>query len=363
MHIQNLELQQFRCFRSLALSFDAPLILIEGKNGTGKTSILEALHYLCFLRSFRTATPAELTHLGEEGFFVKATFTTELPSHDSPETHDLSVGFTPAQRLVKLDGTMVTSYKQVMDAYRIITLTEDDIRLITGEPQYRRSFIDQAILLTDPAYYNLLRRLRSSVIQRIALLRQSWSDEHTYQVWTEQLWEISQQIVAKREEMLVILKKSMDSLIAQFLPDQLSITFSYQEKLALKDSAQQFCSTHKHLYDQERRMGRCLFGPQLDDIVIHFEHKKSRRFASRGQQKLIVTLLKVAQLMHLTQVKGPATILCDDFMTDFDDVRCSTLLQMLKSLESQVFLTFPQAKRADLDVFSGELIQRIRLTD
>ena len=72
VRITNLQIKNFRCFGSLDLAFDNPITLIEGINGTGKTSLLEALHYLCYLRSFRTHLPQELVQFGHDNFFIKA---------------------------------------------------------------------------------------------------------------------------------------------------------------------------------------------------------------------------------------------------------------------------------------------------
>jgi DNA replication and repair protein RecF len=95
------------------------------------------------------------------------------------------------------------------------------------------------------------------------------------------------------------------------------------------------------LYQQEQTFGRSLFGAHLDDIAIHFQNKGSKAFASRGQQKLIVFLLKIAQLQELVHLKGPSILLVDDFMADFDTDRIKALLILLESLKCQLILTSP----------------------
>ena len=81
VQLTRLQLKQFRCFEHTKLHFESNRVLIEGANGSGKTSLLEALHYLCYLRSFRTHIPQELVFTGAPSFFIKASFTSDSGGH------------------------------------------------------------------------------------------------------------------------------------------------------------------------------------------------------------------------------------------------------------------------------------------
>jgi DNA replication and repair protein RecF len=93
-------------------------------------------------------------------------------------------------------------------------------------------------------------------------------------------------------------------------------------------------------------MKHSLFGAHLDDFIIQFESKSARRLASRGQQKLIITLLKMAQVRHITRHKGPLLFLIDDFITDFDSATLQRLFPLLRDLECQLIITTPTAHNA-----------------
>src|SRR6185437_4207831 len=121
----------------------------------GKTSLLEALHYLCYLRSFRTYSPRDLLKFGQENFFVKISCIQQ-----NLDVCEVQVGFSGKKKLVKINQKTVSSYKELMDYYRIITLTEDDLFLINGAPERRRAYLDQAILLQEPTFLTPLRELR-----------------------------------------------------------------------------------------------------------------------------------------------------------------------------------------------------------
>jgi DNA replication and repair protein RecF len=335
VQLTKLKLQNFRCFKQKELALDAPIILIEGNNGSGKTSILEALHYLCYLRSFRTHLPRELINFDDDNFFIQAEF------FDNDATkNELSVGFQNKKRSVKFNQRAVTSYKELIDHFRIVTLCEDDLQLIKGAPDERRSFIDQFIFLHDPKIITALRTYRNILSNRNALLQQP-SAKDMYELWTKQLWEKTVEVQATRIEHLELLEKEMLDLCTEFFGSEYSIKLEYNQKKSSEKSLSSFLSEHEQLNHDEHRMRRSLFGAHLDDFAIIFQHKKSRTYASRGQQKLLVLLLKIAEIKILARLKGPSIFLLDDFMTDFDQPRLERFVNLLQSLDCQLIFTTP----------------------
>ncbi len=336
IQLSHIHLKHFRCFDQFDLDIDGPLVLLEGVNGVGKTSILEALHYACYLRSFRTHTTRELISFGKEGFFIQVVLHGE-----SQLTHTISVGFSHNKRLVKVDQQTVSSYKDLMTYYKVLSVTEDDLLIVQGGPQERRTLLDQFLLLTDSNYGQIMRAYRQLVNQRNALLYAAVCNMDTYAILTKQLWEKSREIQAVRQSLLADLQKEVNLLRNTYLANLPEITFSYRPKLKLGDSIEQFDFNNLNLYAQEKRYKRTLFGIHLDDILISFAGQPSRLFASRGQQKLIVILIKMAQLQILSNQGHPGIFLLDDFMTDFDQERASVLLEALKGLGTQLIFTSP----------------------
>src|SRR5579872_1217840 len=141
--IKRVVLKNFRCFKNYVLDLHERVILLEGANGVGKTSFLEALYYACYLRSFRSHSPKELVTFGQNGFFMQIEVANNLYNHEF--FHDIQIGFSQTKKLVKVDQKTISSYKELMRIYRVISLTEDDLELIKGSPQVRRTFMDQAL--------------------------------------------------------------------------------------------------------------------------------------------------------------------------------------------------------------------------
>jgi len=337
--LSHIHLKNFRCFTSFELDLEQSIVLFEGSNGIGKTSLLEALYYACYLRSFRTHSPKELVRFGNDGFFVNIQVTNNLM--DQELMHDIQVGFSHKRKLVKIDQKPIVSYKELMHMYRVVSLTEDDLTLIQGEPQARRTFMDHVLLLINPDYLVVLKSYRNILDQRNALLQQRSFNRVTYEILTKQLWEQSQMIQEARVEGVAKLNDSITELIARYFDNSFTITCRYKPKRNLHESLEDFTVAYPMLYDQELRFGRSLFGAHLDDLSIMFQSITAKDFASRGQQKLIVLLVKIAQAKQLAYAGSAALMLLDDFMTDFDPEKGRVLLNILMDLDLQLIFTSP----------------------
>lgn len=339
MRIAALELQNFRCFSTYQKQFAKPIIIIiSGSNGSGKTSLLEAIHYACYLRSFRTPFARELIAQEKQAFFLKLRLEQETGEHDNVE-----IGFSGNQRLVKINGKKITSYKDLTQVVRIITITEDDLMLVKGGPEQRRAFLDSAVPLMNHEYLSLLRQHKIVVAQRNALLStihsQSSSLSASYEVWTEQLWQLSRSLAQERVAFIEQLNKKIASL-AMLFPQDMQDTFELlyrQKNQSLYESWEHCLRSLPRLFEEERRMARSTWGAHLDDCLLFYKKKSLQRFASRGQQKLFVLLLKIAQC----QLDGKSILLLDDFMTDLDERVLAILVHLLESLHIQILITTP----------------------
>lgn len=321
MRVTSLSVKQFRCFDQLQLSFSGQLVLIDGVNGVGKTSLLEALHYACYLRSFRTHVPRELIQFGKSDFFIK------MAVQADQGIDEIQVGFSGVQRLVKHNSKSIQSFKELMDVYRVVTITEDGLLLIKGGPEVRRRFLDQSVLLFDPTVLSTMKRLSEVVHARNALLAAATIDMDVYAIWTSQLESLSAQLRTARTDLLERLSSRLQVLVDAHFPEY-RVSLTYEQK-------------HAASFEQERRFSRSLYGAHLDDVLIQFQDRRSKTYASRGQQKLVMFLVYIAYIQELLDRRGSVVVLLDDFMTDFDAQRVELLFELLRQLPVQLVITTP----------------------
>jgi len=359
--VSDLQVKEFRCFKDHTFTFSEPIVLIEGENGTGKTSLIEALHFLCYVRSFRTAFTQDLIAYDQAGFFISAT----LAHDDLKDT--IKIGVVGSQRSVKINDQTATSYKELLAYYRVITITEHDLALIQDGPTERRQFIDQIMSIQNPHWTAFLKKAIDLNTQRTRALYTNSCSPSLYESWTETLWQYTRMIQLKRIEYLTQLEEAMARLIqtGMFAPLNPVITLKYRPKLScLQDMYGTFVHENRGLQEQETRAGRALFGFQFDDIEIQLGGRHTRHYASRGQQKLILLLLRAAQLTLLEPSKGPTVIILDDFLTDLDDQRVRQLIGLLCSLGSQLIITSPRTNTLLRDILTqcGKSYQTINLS-
>lgn len=305
-------------------------MLIEGLNGSGKTSLLEAIHYLCYVRSFRTHIPHDLVTFGNETFFIAATL----------QNDEVTIGSTGTKRQIKINQKPITSYSQLRSVCRVVTVTQEDIDIVKSFPEKRRNFLDHALVLHNPEIAENMKNFRHILDTRNAFLLKEGSKEE-FDIWTEKLWESSQRIQHARRDFLSLLLEHAKKLENYFLPSQtFSITYSTKQEKSF-DLYSEFYEQSQRLFEKERHLRRSLFGAHLDDLEIIFNGKPARLFSSRGQQKLLTLFLKIAQVATLKSVHGSPIFLIDDFLSDFDN---ATLLRIIKTcllLQVQLIFTTP----------------------
>jgi len=345
--IQSISLKQFRCFQEQTFATNSRMVVVEGRNGSGKSSLLEALHYACYLRSFRTHLNRDLMQLGSDYFFIDVAF---QPAQLIAPEH-IQVGFSAQEgKVVKHNQRPIQSYKELISQFRVVTLAADDLELINGAPELRRDFLNYAMALKDPNVLAALKQYRQVLEQRNALLLRGLrtsSPTEEWRVWTEQLWQATTALQAWRQSYLAELEAGVNALLqehfAQAKPADLQVHFAYQAKnMGVGEDFAVFWERYvQKLFQQEAEWRRSLFGAHLDDVQVVFQEKKARIFASRGQQKLLVLLIKIAQLQQLSAQGEPGVLLLDDFMTDFDHLNVERSINALKGLKYQLFLSSP----------------------
>jgi DNA replication and repair protein RecF len=328
--IKNIELRNFRCFEEKKISLDAPIVIIEGDNGSGKSSVLEALYFAGHMRSCKTAYVEHLIKQKEEAFFLKV----QTSSLDI-----LYIGVQKKKKIIKVNQKQLKSLKEVRSLLTVIGIVDTDMLLVQGGPLERRLFLDEALILLHADLMVLFKNLKTTIKQRNDFLQRGIQNETLYAVLTEQLVQYSALVQRNRFELLVKLSLSINQLIKEYALPITILSLKYMPKI---DCTQSSILEYVNSYEQrEYAYGKTLFGAHLDDFVIYWETMDVRKHSSRGQQKLVVMLLKIGLAKLCNASNKEILLLIDDFMTDFDHQNMNRMMLILSSIEGQLIYTSP----------------------
>lgn len=284
---------------------------------------------------------------------------------------DVTIGFSETEgRIAKWNQQTIRSYKDILTHFKVVTLAAEDLELVQGGPAVRREFLDYALLLHDPTLIALFKTFRQVLDQRNSMLaaRVKAADD-AFMIWTEKLWQMSRQIQAYRRAYLAQLESLVNHLlITYFVNDETSdfvVRFVYGAKHmdeAGNEPFQNFWARFQpHNGSLEWKLMRSLFGAHLDDFTIEFQRRRARAYASRGQQKLLALLIKIAQLQQLLTTGEQGILLLDDFITDFDRNKVMCSMAALKDLTFQMFVSCPIAPSFFLNELPSSQVCHIKL--
>ncbi|WP_375171376.1 DNA replication/repair protein RecF [Marinobacter sp.] len=344
MALVKLQTQHFRNLSSASVSFSPSFNLLYGANGSGKTSVLEAIGYLGLGRSFRVSRHQAVVSHGEQQLTVFGGLDRGLASEPGandgrPVAHRLGIArdVTRKETTLRVDGEGVRSLSALAMHLPVSVIDPGVFDIVAGGPGKRRQFLDWAVFHVEPSFASVWQQCQRVTSQRNQTLRNGRLDEALLRVWDSQYAALSDRITAARQTTFERFKQAFDSLVQQVdvgWTQGLKLEFypGWDTSKALVD----ILASHR---DQERRMGHTLYGPNRADIRLKFQGRPVAETFSRGQQKTLVILMKIAQGMVLSELGKQVTFLLDDINAELDVGHRAMLAQKLQALRCQVFIT------------------------
>jgi DNA replication and repair protein RecF len=316
---------EFRNYRSLSFHPDPGLNVLSGPNGQGKTNLLEAMGVLLVGRSFRGAKVVDLPLWGAVGATLNGSVVR------GEVVREIRRGV--AQRD---DGGWIVTGEGCAWA-RAIPFGWQDLAILTGGPQARRNFLDGFAAKVQPAHLSAHSRYRQVMGRRNHLLQRG----HLEQLppWDEQLAKLGVEILARRRRSVEALETEVAKLYPEMAGADHLVRLEYRSALAPDVTEAEFIEALARRRDDERRRGLTLVGPHRDDLVVELDGHDVRSFGSRGQQRLLVLALRLAEAGPVEDAVGsPPILLLDDALSELDpDVQRRVLRHIAR--KGQVFLT------------------------
>jgi DNA replication and repair protein RecF len=331
--LRHLELTDFRTFGAALLSPELEgTTAITGANGTGKTSVLEAVAYLGTRRSFRGAPPEAMVRTGAESAIVRASFdTSETTVSVDAEIRAEGRGRT------RVNGKDARGRADLAAAAPCTIFSPDDLALISGGPKGRRELLDDTLALLDAEGARAADETERVLRQRAALLRQSGGRANadvttTLEVWDQRLADASKVLVAARERLVGDLEPLVGSAYSRLAgaPGDAMVEQRYQRSW----DGDLFDALAASRTDDLRR-GVNTVGPHRDDLVIVLDGREARTHASQGEQRCLALALRLG-IHELVRARTPVapTLLLDDVFSELDPVRSRALVAELPTGQS-----------------------------
>jgi DNA replication and repair protein RecF len=329
MSLTRLNVKHVRNIQDTQIHPSAGLNLIVGANASGKTSLLEAIYLLGMGRSFRSVNIRHVISQGQDSLVVFGEVLQE------GRAISLGVEKNRDKTRIKVAGEWVKSAALLAQHLPLQLITPDSHKLIEQGPRYRRQYIDWGVFHVEPKFHQIWRRFQRAMKQRNAGLRQGMPTK-ALEGWDQELVFHVEQIDRMRRDYLDDLRELALANI-KHLTDLESVEFSYQCGWKQGLSYAEYLSAQ---LQQDREAGYTRYGPHRAELAIRISGMPAAERVSRGQQKLLASSLRLAQIQHLKQRRGiDSVLLVDDLPAELDSERRGRFLEALRQLQTQVFVT------------------------
>lgn len=330
--IHNLQLTQFRNIQQASLTLSPGLNVIVGDNAAGKTSVIEALWVLASGRSFRTNKPQQLIATGHND----TTIFCELERLE--QHHKLGLKRTKSALELRMDGQTLAKQSEMARYLPIQLLTPESHRLLEEGPKARRQFLDWGCFYHYPLFLQAWRDYQRALKQRNQSLKSQLPTQQI-QLWDNTLIQAAEQISQSRAEYLTQLEPFIVDYIQALMPE-LKPEFEIKFYPGWPASHADYQACLNEQLRRDLQMGHTQYGCHRADIKIKINQQEPLVALSRGQQKLFVCALLLAQAQFHQGSTGDSVImLIDDLPAELDKTHRQTLLALLEQLNIQHIVT------------------------
>ena len=362
MIVTRLQLRDFRSYERGELRLGPGLTVVSGQNGAGKTNLLEALYFGCTGRSCKTANEREVVRFGA------GVTRLVLEAADDRGTHEISVGFQPGEaKKLRVDGAAVERLTDVSARPLVSVFLPDRLELVLGAPALRRAHLDQVVAALWPGRAGTRRAYSAALGQRNALIsgiRAGRAGRSSLPAWDAELARHGFALMRDRSE-------AVQRLRPRFVTHARDVGLEGEAELAYRprskaEDAEALAAELAERVDGDVERGFTGHGPHRDDLAFRRAGRELRAYGSRGQQRLGLLALLLAERAELAAERGaPPLMLLDDVMSELDAGRRERLVEVLRGGGQSVITTtdlshVPGAEEPDVErvaIAGGRILQ------
>lgn len=344
MFLKQLSILNYKNISQKDFSFDDKINCFVGKNGVGKTNILDAIYHLAYTKSYFNPLAIQNIKHGEDFFLLDAVFDKE--NRDEKIACSLKKG---QKKVVKRNNKVYEKLSEHIGFIPLVIISPSDSDLISEGSETRRRFIDSVISTQDSLYLNELIQYQKLVSQRNALLKyfalNQTFDKDNLAIYDEQIVPLGNVIFEKRQQFLGQFMPIFKKYYAEISNEAESVDLVYQSQLLEKPFGDLLIEN----LNKDRAIQYTSSGIHKDDLSFEIEGYPVKKFGSQGQQKSFLIALKLAQFEFLKQKSGSAPILLfDDIFDKLDASRVEKIVTMVNNdVFGQIFISDTHEERSE----------------
>jgi len=336
MHLNHLSLKNYRSYSELELPLEKGISIFVGRNGEGKTNIVESILYLAFLSSHRTSSDQPLVQLGNNSAYIRG----RIDNSEREVLVELEINADKANR-ARINQNPVRSQKELYGILQAIHFSPEDLDLVRGDPSERRRFIDQLLILRSPRMAGVIADYDRAVRQRNSLLK-TRSNLSSLESWDQQVATFGGEIIAARITTLNELMPIFSDVYKEISPEKRAY-ITYKSSIESPSTIPQENTTvilekFKEVRNQEVDRGLTLVGPHRDDLLLMLGDHFVKGYASHGESWSIALSLKLASYQLLQDDGLQPILILDDVFSELDEERSHRLISLANSA-NQTFIT------------------------
>jgi DNA replication and repair protein RecF len=342
MRLAQLQIKNFRNLENVKLTPVNGVNLIVGDNASGKTSLLEAIYYLSHIRSFRTPNISDL-------ILRQSPYLQLVANLETYDQHIIPLGIRRSRNKTEIRSNKqpVKRVSDITAQFPVLAIHPDSYILITGSATQRRQYLDWGVFHVEHGFFQSWQRFKKAIIQRNAALK---SKQHSdiCQLWNKEINTTAHYIDQLRKQYFEKLTPYLHKLTKQFFVDDI-VEIEYKRGWSQDKNLIEILTDS---LSKDRLKGYTGYGPHRAELVIKVNGQSAQSCISRGQQKTLVALMRLAQAMQFTQATDKVCVLLyDDLAAELDANHRKLILSVLSSMNIQLFITTIEESQIDLSAW------------
>ena len=334
MIVKQMELHNFRNYKSLCLPLSKQVNIFYGDNAQGKTNILEAIYVCSTTKSHKGSKDKEMIRLGEEEGHLRMNF----EKKGIPHRIDMHLKKNKTKG-VAIDGIPIKKSSELFGMMNIVFFSPEDLSMIKNGPGERRRFMDMELCQLNPMYLYYLSSYNKALNQRNQLLKQITTQpslKETLEIWEEQLVEYGTQLIKSRNNFILELNELVREIHFSISGGKERLTLCYEPSTTVEDFREKLRKSR----EQDLFRKSTGYGPHRDDLSFFIESQNLKLFGSQGQQRTAALSLKLAELELVKQKIGEnPVLLLDDVLSELDRKRQHHLLDRMEGIQTMITCT------------------------